>query len=291
MFTTDASCLAYLTERRWPEGFRCPRCTHGTAWTIRRGLQRCQQCDYELQATNGTIFHRTHVPLRQWFRALWWIVAQKNGVSAQGLKRILGLKSYESAWLMLHKIRSLMVLPGRELLSGKVEVDETFVGGVFHGGKRGRGAEGKICVGVAVEILPTSIGRARLGILPNCGAETLKTFVTDRVALKSQVVTDGWDGYNNAAAWGYTHTVEEVLVIDGEEILPNVHRVAALLKRWLLGTHQHFCLKGHLQAYLDEFVFRFNRRNSRSRGLLFDTLIKQAVSAQPRFYKDLIKVS
>jgi len=192
---------------------------------------------------------------------------------------------------MLHKIRSLTVLPGRELLSGKVEVDETFVGGVFHGGKRGRGAEGKICVGVAVEILPTSIGRARLGILSNCEAKTLKTFVMDRVASKSHVVTDGWKGYIEVPAWDYTHSVEEALLIDGEEILPNVHRVAALLKRWLLGTHQHYCIKGHLQAYLDEFVFRFNRRNSRSRGLLFDTLIKQAVCAAPLVYKNLINVS
>lgn len=192
---------------------------------------------------------------------------------------------------MLHKIRLLMVLPGREMLLGKVEVDETIVGGVHHGGKRGRGAEGKILVGVAVEAPSTNIGRIRLSILKNCEAETLKLFVTANVIEKSQVVTDGHSSYKGVPSWGYIHTVEKTSVLDGEEILPNVHRVASLLKRWLLGTHQHFCLNGHLQAYLDEFVFRFNRRNSRSRGLLFDTLIKQAVCTPPLIYKKLINVS
>jgi transposase-like protein len=251
----------------------------------------CKQCSYRLQATSGTAFHRSHIPLHQWFRAIWWVVAQKNGVSAQGLKRILGLKSYGTAWLMLHKIRSLMVMPGREMLSGKVEVDETIVGGVHHGGKRGRGAEGKILVGVAVEAPSTNIGRIRLNILKNCEAKTLQLFVTTNVVEKSLVVTDGHRSYRGVPSWNYTHVVEQASVLDGEEILPNVHRVAALLKRWLLGTHQHFCLDGHLQAYLDEFVFRFNRRNSKSRGLLFDTLIKQAVCTQPLMYKDLINVS
>jgi len=291
IFATDDDCLAYLSERRWPQGFRCPHCEHDTHWTIRRDLKRCSQCDYEFRATSGTIFHRSHIPLHQWFRAIWWVIAQKNGVSAQGLKRILGLKSYESAWLMLHKIRSVMVLPGREMLSGKVEVDETIVGGVHHGGKRGRGAEGKILVGVAVEAPSTNIGRIRLNILKNCEAETLKSFVTANVVEKSLVVTDGHPSYKGVPSWKYTHKVEKTSVLDGEEILPNVHRVAALLKRWLIGTHQHFCLNGHLQAYLDEFVFRFNRRNSRSRGLLFDTLIKQAIHTKPLLYKQMINVS
>lgn len=291
MFGTDDECIRYLANRRWPDGFRCPHCEHDEAWVIRRGLQRCQKCDYEFRATSGTIFHRSHVPLHQWFRVAWWMVAQKNGVSAQGLKRILGLKSYECAWLMLHKIRSLMVLPGREMLLGKVEVDETIVGGVHHGGKRGRGAEGKILVGVAVEAPSTNIGRIRLNVLKNCEAQTLKSFVTTNVVGGSHLVTDGHPSYRSVPSWGYTHTTEKASVLDGEEILPNVHRVAALLKRWLLGTHQHFCLDGHLQAYLNEFTFRFNRRNSKSRGLLFDTLIKQAVQAKPLLYKEIINVS
>lgn len=173
------------------------------------------------------------------------------------------------------------------MLEGKVEVDETIVGGVHHGGKRGRGAEGKILVGVAVEALSTNIGRIRLHILKNCEAETLKAFVTSNVVAKSLVATDGHHSYNGLPSWGYSHIVEIASVLDDEEILPNVHRVAALLKRWLLGTHQQFCLDGHLQAYLDEFVFRFNRRNSRSRGLLFDTLIRQAVCTPPLTYKNL----
>ena len=291
MFTTDSACLDYLVERRWPEGFRCPRCMGADYWPTDAGFRMCSQCSYRLQPTSGTAFHRSHIPLHQWFRAIWWIVAQKNGVSAQSLKRILGLRSYESAWLMLHKIRSVMVLPGREMLVGKVEVDETIVGGVHHGGKRGRGAEGKILVGVAVEAPLTNIGRIRLSILKNCEAETLKSFVTANVVEKSLVVTDGHPSYKGVPSWKYTHKVEKTSVLDGEEILPNVHRVAALLKRWLLGTHQHFCLNGHLQAYLDEFVFRFNRRNSRSRGLLFDTLIRQAICTPPLVYKDFINVS
>lgn len=291
IFTTDTACLDYLIERRWPEGFRCPRCQGAAYWITKAGFRKCRQCQYRMQPTSGTIFHRSHIPIHQWLRAIWWMVAQKNGVSAQGLKRILGLKSYESAWLMLHKIRSVMVLPGREMLQGKVEVDETIVGGVHHGGKRGRGAEGKILVGVAVESPSTNIGRIRLSILKNCEAKTLETFVKSNVIEKSHVVTDGHKSYAGVPSWDYTHTVEEAAVLDGEEILPNVHRVASLLKRWLLGTHQHFCLNGHLQAYLDEFVFRFNRRNSRSRGLLFDTLIKQAICTKPLEYKKLVNVS
>jgi transposase-like protein len=219
------------------------------------------------------------------------MVAQKNGVSAQGLKRVLGMKSYESAWLMLHKIRSLMVLPGRDMLHGTVEVDETIVGGVHHGGKRGRGAEGKILVGIAVEMAETRIGRVRLSILKNCEAETLQPFIVSNIIQGSSVITDGHRSYHGVQSWGYKHTTQKPSMLDQEEILPNVHLVAALFKRWLLGTHQHFCLDGHLQAYLDEFAFRFNRRKSKSRGLLFDTLIKQAVSTKPRMYKEIISVS
>jgi transposase-like protein len=222
------------------------------------------------------------------FRALWWIVAQKNGVSALGLQRVLGIGSFDAAWSWLHKFRRLMVIPGRKKLSGVVEIDETFVGG-RKSGKRGRGAQGKVLVAIAVEVKGEATGRVRLAIIRNASAKSLRKFIESNVELGSNITTDGWRGYNRLTQWGYSHTIEEkTKSLDGEEILPNVHRIAALLKRWLLGTHQAYVSNEHLAYYLDEFTFRHNRRRSNSRGLLFQTLINQAVTTGPIPYSEIV---
>lgn len=221
------------------------------------------------------------------FRALWWMVAQKNGVSASGLQRVLGLGSYRTAWTWLHKFRRLMVVPGRDKLSGTIEVDETFVGGVKPG-KRGRGAKGKALVVIAIEVVSMGTGRVRMGIVPDASKKTLLKFIRDNIKEGSTIVTDGWVGYNGISKKGYTHTIEhKTKILDDREILPNVHRIAALLKRWLLGTHQNFIGDNYLSYYLDEYTFRYNRRKSKSRGLLFQRLIEQAVVHKPLEYKSI----
>ena len=241
-----------------------------------------------LQVTNGTIFHKSTKPLLIWFRAIWWMVAQKNGVSAKGLQKILGLGSYQTAWTWLHKFRRLMVLSGRSKLQGTIEVDEVFIGGK-KSGKRGRGAEGKSLVAVAVEIKGKKTGRVRLSKIPNASSESLNEFITNNIEKSSKVITDGWNGYNDLNQIGYIHEIQNSLVKNGEEnILPNVHRIASLLKRWLLGTHQSYLNKNKLEYYLDEYVFRYNRRTSTSRGLLFLRLIEQAVMTPPVSYKEII---
>ena len=220
---------------------------------------------------------------------MWWIIAQKNGVSAKGLQRILGIGSYETAWVWLHKFRRIMVLSDREKLSGLIEVDETLVGGK-KSGKRGRGAEGKVLVVIAVEVKKFGTGRVRLSLILDASRKPLNQFIKENICKNSSITTDGWKGYVDLKKMGYVHEISnETTLSDGEEVLPNVHRIASLLKRWLLGTHQSYMTKNHLQYYLDEFVFRHNRRKSKSRGLLFYSLIKQAVANKPIEYNGIVK--
>ena len=288
MFKAKHDCIDYIASIRWPEGFECPVCWSIRYWKKNKGRFECRDCHTETTVTNGTIFHKSTKPLLIWFRAIWWMVAQKNGVSAKGLQKILGLGSYQTAWTWLHKFRRLMVLSGRSKLQGTIEVDEVFVGGK-KSGKRGRGAEGKSLVAVAVEIKGRKTGRIRLAKIPNASSESLNEFITNNIEKSSKVITDGWNGYNNLTQIGYSHEIQNSLVKDGEEnILPNVHRIASLLKRWLLGTHQSYLNKNKLEYYLDEYVFRYNRRTSTSRGLLFLRLIEQAVITLPVTYKEII---
>lgn len=238
----------------------------------------------------GTIFHRTRTPLMVWFAAAWYMTSAKNGVSAKTLHRLLGFGSYQTAWSMLHRFRTAMVRPGRDLLTGDVEVDETFIGGI-RPGKRGRGAEGKTLVAVAVELLnPKGFGRCRLRVIPNAQAPTLRSFLLDCVKPGSVVATDGLSSYPIAMGDDYMHKPHSVASSSdpAHVSLPGVHRVASLLKRWLLGTHQGAVEADHLQAYLDEFAFRFNRRRSEFRGLLFRRLLEQAVQVEPVSYRSLV---
>lgn len=288
MFATEEQCLNYLKELRFANGYACRKCNYKEYWLNIRGLLVCKNCKDELSITAGTIFHRSKLPLVVVFRALWWMVAQKNGVSATGLQRVLGLGSYRTAWTWLHKFRRLMVFPGRDRLSGTVEVDETLVGGK-QAGKRGRGAVGKTLVAIAVEVLEKGTGRVRISVIPDASKKALSKFISGNIEAGSTLVTDGWNGYNGISKKGYQHTIEnKTTMIDGQEILPHVHRIASLLKRWLLGTHQNYTGEQYLPYYLDEYTFRYNRRKSKSRGLLFQRLVEQGVIHVPVEYK-LIK--
>lgn len=288
-FSSDEACREYLVRIRWPGGFRCPRCASRKAYPIGAVLYQCSACRYQTSVIAGTIFQDTHKPLTMWFRAFWWVAGQKNGASALGLKRILGLGSYRTAWSWLHKMRRAMVRPGRNRLAGLVEVDESYVGG-GKPGQRGRGAAGKALVMVAVEDKgDEGIGRIRMGVVPDASGESLLGFVRESIEEGSEVRTDGWSGYRGLSAAGYRHVVERQDSSLGEKPLKLAHLSVSLLKRWLLGTHQGAVSQEHLPYYLDEFVFRFNRRTSTHRGLLFFRLIQNAVVGAPLPYKDIVK--
>jgi transposase-like protein len=279
-FATEQACKDYLAALRWPHGFVCPQCEQKRAWEMRRGLYWCRNCDYQSSVTAGTLFHDTHKPLRLWFEAMWYVTNQKSGVSALGLLRVLGLGSYHTAWNWLHKLRRAMVRPGRDRLTGVVEVDEIFIGGE-KSGKRGRGAGGKALVVIAAQEDGKRIGRIRLRRVADAAGESLEPAVWEMVEPGSTVRTDGWRGYNGLTELGYRHQVVQKDAKLGDNLLPLVNMIASLLKRWLLGTHQGAVQHSHLDYYLDEYTFRFNRRTSKSRGLLFYRLLTQAIDLGP----------
>ncbi len=293
-FRTDADCLDYLEWLRWPGGFVCPDCGHAGGWRLGDGRFWCAGCGARTSVTAGTIFDRTRTPLTVWFTACWLFATQKDGVSAQSLQRALAIGSYQTAWAMLHRLRSVLVRPGRERLAGRVEVDETYIGGEEPGLRGGRARGKKVLTGIAVEVHePKGIGRCRMAPLVDVSAASLHPFVTDHVEPGATVITDAWQGYYGIAALGYTHERHSQRAArargdDPVELLPAVHRVASLIKRWLLGTHQGSVDEAHLPAYLDEFVFRFNRRRSRSRGLVFYRVLELAVGHDPVRYQDLL---
>jgi len=289
-FSSEEACLQYLRRLRWRYGFRCPGCGGEKAWPTGRGELRCAACQRQTSPTSGTIFQGTTKPLRLWFHAIWHITNQKFGASALGLQKVLGFGSYQTAWAWLHKMRRAMIRPGREKLSGLVEVDETYIGGLEEG-VHGRHTEKKAIVVIAVEIrVPMGFGRVRLGRVPDVSAESLVPFVREAVEPGSVVHTDGWKEYNDLPKWGYIRkkTVLSSSPEPAHVVMPGVHRIAALLKRWLLGTHQGAASARHLDYYLDEYTFRFNRRTSKSRGLLFYRLLEQAVQTDPRSYANMI---
>jgi transposase-like protein len=289
-FRDDQACRRYIHRLRWPNGFVCPHC--GAAeepWTMAGGWLRCRSCLRKTSLTAGTIFEGTRKPLRTWFLAMWFVTSQKNGVSALGLQRELGLGSYETAWTWLHKLRRAMVRPGRDLLSGDVEVDETYLGGPEEG-KRGRGAANKAIVAIAAEKSGRGSGRIRLRRIGDVSGTSLLAFVRGAVAPGVIVHTDGWGGYGGLTAAGYQHHVSMISsgADPAHEVMPRVHLVASLLKRWLVGTHQGGIQHSHLDYYLDEFTFRFNRRHSKARGLLFYRLAQQALTTGPAPYRKIV---
>ena len=293
-FSTDADCLDYLEWLRWPDGFVCPRCGHAGGWAVDDGRYKCAGCGARTSVTAGTLFDRRRTPLTVWFTACWMFAAQKDGISALSLQRALEIGSYPTAWAMLHRLRSVLVRPGRDRLTGTVEVDETYIGGEEPGLRGGRAKGKKSLVGIAVELhQPRGYGRVRMGILADASAGSLRPFVTDNVEPGATVITDAWMGYHGIDRLGYTHDRRSQRAArargqDAGELLPGVHRVASLAKRWLLGTHQGSVDEAHLQSYLNEFTFRFNRRRSGSRGMVFYRVLELAVGHGPVRYRDLV---
>ncbi len=293
-FRTDADCLDYLEWLRWPAGFVCPRCGKNGGWRMSDGRFRCSGCGDRTSVTAGTIFDGTRTPLTVWFTACWLFATGKDGVSALSLKRTLEIGSYQTAWAMLHRLRTVLVRPGRDRLTGMVEVDETFIGGKEAGLSGGRAKGKKVLTGIAVEILePKGFGRCRMAPLTDASSISLHAFVRDHVEPGALVITDGWSGYNGLRDLGYDHDprsqrAAEARGEDPGELLPAVHRIASLAKRWLLGTHQGAVDGEHLVTYLNEFVFRFNRRHSRSRGMVFYRVLQLAAAHDPVRYQDLI---
>lgn len=282
-FPSDDACAGYLEQLRWPAGFCCPACqTSCVPWRQTRGRLVCTACRHQTSVTTGTILEKTRTPLTTWFEAAWHLTTAKNGLSAKTLERTLGT-SYRTAWALLQRYRVSMVRSERDRLSGAVEVDETLVGGVEQGGKRGRGTSKSIVV-IAVEVKePKGFGRIRMRHIPDASGANLQPFICDVISKGATVRTDGWTGYNGLSNYGFLHE-RTVLSSSGDPAhvaMPGVHRVASLLKRWILGTHQGSVIPTHLQSYVEEFTFRFNRRSSSSRGLVFRRLLEQAMVTGP----------
>ena len=293
-FRADADCLDYLEWLRWPSGFVCPACGHRGGWRLGDGRFMCSGCEHRTSVTAGTIFDRTRTPLTVWFTAAWMFATGKDGVSALSVKRALEIGSYPTAWAMLHRIRSVLVRPGRDRLSGMVEVDETYIGGEEPGLRGGRAKGKKILTCIAVELRePKGLGRCRIQPIADASSASLHPFVTDHIAPGATIVTDGWQGYSGLQKLGYIHDRRSQRAARGRgedpgKLLPGVHRVAALAKRWLLGTHQGSAGEAHLASYLNEFTFRFNRRRSRSRGMVFFRVLELAVAHGPVRFQDLV---
>jgi transposase-like protein len=293
-FRTDADCLDYLEWLRWPEGFVCPDCAHVGGWRLGDGRFECAACKVRTSVTAGTVLDRTRTPLTVWFAVCWQFASGKNGISALSVQRTLDIGSYQTAWAILHRLRSVLVRPGRDRLTGTVEVDETYIGGQEPGLRGGRQPGKKVltCIGVEVHD-PKGFGRCRIAPIADASASSLHAFVTDHVEPGSTVITDGWSGYLGLDRLGYVHDrrSQRAARAQGEDpgkLLPGVHRVASLAKRWLLGTHQGSVEPAKLPGYLNEFTFRFNRRRSSSRGLVFYRVLQLAVGHDPVRYRDLV---
>lgn len=296
-FSSEEACLSYLERLRWPHGFACPNCASMAApYRSSRTRLMCQDCGRQTTVTSGTLFDKTRTPLKVWLAAAWYLTSQKQGVSALGLQRVLGLGSYQTAWTMLHRFRCAMVRPDRERLKGLVEVDETYLAisdrqrPISPVGRKS--STSKVLVVMAVEILePKGFGRIRLHRIANDSDECVVPFVQQSVEPGAQVRTDGSAAYRSLSELGYDHERTVMLGSDtpAHVSMAGVHRVASLVKRWILGTHHGSVQPEHLDAYLDEFVFRFNRRTSGSRGMLFYRLLQQAVATQPVTYRDITR--
>jgi transposase-like protein len=297
-FGSDAQCRAFLVRARWPEGFCCGSCGHGRAYSHKRRLiEECASCGKQHSLLAGTIFEQTKTGLAKWFLAIYLVTSSKGGISAMELKRQMGFGSYQTAWTWLHKIRKAMVRPERAPLTARVEADETYVGGPKPG-KPGRGAAGKVKVAGAVEsgrgkARGRRLGRLRLAVVADASAKSLEAFLGHNVAKPATVTTDGWSGYLGLGAAGYSHEPIPLAASWGDASLrlPAIHLVFGLAKRWLLGTHHGAVSNKHLPAYLDEFVFRFNRRTAKSLSHRFARVIQQAVLTRPTTYRGIVAAS
>jgi transposase-like protein len=295
-FGSDTKCRAYLVRALWPEGFRCRACGHDQAYSHKKRLiEECRACGKQHSILAGTIFEQTKTGLAKWFLAIYLVTASKGGISAMELQRQMGFGSYQTAWSWLHKIRKAMIRPEREPLADRVEADETYVGGP-RPGKPGRGAGGKSLIAGAVEsgrgkARGRRLGRLRLALVPDASADSLGGFLAQNVAKPAVVATDGWSGYRRLEAEGYAHEPINLTRSWGDAALrlPGIHLVFGLAKRWLLGTHHGAVSTKHLQAYLDEYVFRFNRRTARSIAHRFARVVEHAVQTPPSTYRGIVQ--
>lgn len=290
-FADDAACAAYLSELRWPEGFRCPECGHGQAWALKTKPHtfECATCRHQTSVKAGTIMHGSKLPLTLWFWAAWLMGTHSNGMSATQLWRQLGLGSYKTAWLLARKLRAAMVDPERNPLSGLIEIDETSIPyrtkNEPPAGGQGRSHEGKIMLVGGVEVGADTVGRMRLEPLADYSAASLHGFIKANVAAGGTAKTDGWSGYDGAP--GVTHEPHVIGPMAAHIVLKWIHRVFANFKRWALSVYHGLRRGHHLKAYLDEFVFRFNRRKKRPAG--FRSLLRMATTTKPATYKMLTK--
>jgi transposase-like protein len=281
-FATDQDCYDYILSLRWPQGFVCPSCHSDRSWKTKRSLLVCTACGHQASITAGTVFQGTRKPLRLWFHVMWWMMSQKTGASAKNLQHTMGFRRYETAWTWLHKLRYAMIRPGRTRLKGTVEVDETFIGGTEEDVK-GRETVTKALVVIAVEVEEKKLGRIRFRVIPDASGNSLIPFIKENITPDSVVMTDGWLGYAPLKKENYEHIVQNISQSEekASTLLPHVHLVVSLIKRWLMGTHQGAVSPKHLAGYLDEYAFRFNRLLSTHRGKLFYRLMQQAVSTKP----------
>jgi len=288
-FPDEAACVEFLRKLRWPNGFVCPRCGARESVTIRtRRLEQCRACRHQASLTAGTLLHRTRKPLRLWFVAIFFLGRHKTGISALQLQKDLGLGSYKTAWSWLHKLRSALRERPEFRLTGLVEADETYVGARNERGVRGRRLAGKSLVAALVENRGERAGSLRMQVLPAASQAELGPFVRGAIdQARATVKTDGWSGYRGLEAEGYAHQPIPLARSWGDAALrlPAIHLVFGLAKRWLLGTHHGAVSAKHLQTYLDEYVFRFNRRTAKSIAHRFARLIEQAVLTQPTTYR------
>ena len=285
-FADEAVCLEYLAASRWPDGYRCPACGGDRAWVLaRRHLWQCVACGHQASVTAGTVLHGTRTPLPLWFWAAYLVSTLTPGISALQLQRQLGISRYERAWTMLHKLRRAMVARERESLKGEVEVDEFFLGGYEQGLRGGRQRGGKALGAAAVEVRGAGSGRLRLSVVPDASAASLGGFVAAAVAPGTIVHTDGWAGYADLAGRGYEHRPRSQRANPDEQLLPRIHRAISNLKSWLRGTHRGVS-GAHLQVYLDEYVFRFNRRGTPMAA--FQTLLGLGSQHEPTTYRQIL---
>lgn len=288
-FSDEAACATYLFEARWPEGFRCPQCGHDQAWELKGKAftYECRACARQTSVRAGTVMHGSKLALMTWFWAAYLMATHSNGISATQLQKQLGLGSYKTAWLLCAKLRHAMTDPDRNPLGGLIETDESALNHRTKdepvAGGQGRSHDGKLPIIAAVEVINDRPGRLRLSALADYSASSLHGFVKANIAPGATVRTDGWSGYQGMT--GVTHDPHVIGTMAAHVVLPWVHRIFSNLKTWALGVY-HGLRPKHLQAYLDEFTFRFNRRKTRHAA--FRSLIKIATRKNHVTYKMLV---
>jgi len=291
-FATEEACEQYLTACRWPDGFICPRCENRRAYElVNQRRWQCAGCRHQVSLTAGTVLHRTKIPLTHWFWAAYLMTTDKRGVSALLLQRQLGLSCYETAWMMLHKLRRAMVNVGREPLHGEVEVDETWVGGEQAGLRGSRQLKGRraALVLVAVERRGRGSGRVRMKVILDFKGTTIVPFVHQNVSPGSTIYTDGLKSFEGLTQAGFNHIartqpLRSALRKGAKSAVPLADRAIGNLQQWLIGTY-HGVSRPQLQAYLDEFVFRHNRRKTPAAA--FQTLLGFGTGRESTEYEQI----